>query len=132
MFEASLKEKLKRIFDFDKVSFDVPSESQEQEAIFIQVDNAHSQIKDGRQYARVNGRLRIFANSSKLPYGYFAKKIKESDQSDTKDFFFEPEQNVGTYLNITERSMGFVYFFDSQYDPAIGTITSIETEVSYS
>ena len=130
MFRETLKTKLKLIFDLDKVSYDLPSESQEQEAAFIQVDTARTQIKDGRQHAMVEGRIRIFANSDKLPFGYLAKKIKQASPTHTKDLFFEPEQNVGTYLNIAERAMAFTYFFNSQYDPALGTLTSLETEVT--
>lgn len=131
MFEKSLKDKLIRIFDFDKVTYDKPGESQEQEATFIDVTLAMCRVIDARQIARVEGKITVFANSDKLPYGYFSKRIAEADPEDTKDlFFFDFEENKGTFRNIAERSVGFRYLFDSQYDPAIGTITSIDLTIT--
>lgn len=126
MFEKTLADCLKRIFDFDKVTFDRPGESQEQEGMFVEIDTTRCRIKDGRQIARASGTIRVFAENNKLPYGYFTKCISEADPDDTKGlFFFDFEENRGTFRNIAERSMGFVYLFDSQYDPAVGTLNQI-------
>jgi hypothetical protein len=130
VFEQSLASKLKRIFDFDKVTYDLPSESQEQEAVFVVVDKCISSIKEQTSYAHVEGKIRVFANAKKLPYGYFYKKIQEADSEDTKDIFFhEFEENVGRYLDIAERSLSFVYFFNGQYDPDKGTINQVDIQV---
>ena len=130
MFEKTLKEKLQRIFDFKKSTFDLPGESQEQECLFIEVQNARPTIKDGRELAFVEGKLRVFANQDKLPFGYFMKRVKNADPADTKDlFFFDFEENGGTFRNIVERSLSFTYFFDSQYDPAMGTITTVNLDI---
>lgn len=126
MFRVTLQAQLKRIFDFDKVTFDLPSESQEQEGVFVQVESARWRIKDAKQIARVTGTIRVFANQDKLAYGYFNKKISEAYADDTRNlFFFDFEENKGTFRNIVERSMGFLYLFDSQYDPSIGTLNEI-------
>ncbi len=131
MFEKSLESKLKRIFDMSKVSFDLPSASQEEECIFIEVGEANSTIKDQRQICKVMGRLRVFAPLEKLPYGYFAKRIAQADYNDTKDFFFfNIEKNQGTFVDIAERNMEFVYFYDSQFDPDRGLITSVDLETA--
>lgn len=135
MFKAELKAKLSRIFEFDlqKTTFDKPGESQEQEAVFIDVISSMNKISPPTESAKVTGRLHIFANADKLPYGYFSKKIKEADSADTKDlFFFEFEENKGTFRNICERSLSFIYFFEKQYDPEQGEITSINTTLSES
>ncbi len=133
MFEKALKDKLTRIFDLDKVTYDLPSTSQEQEACFIAVEKAPCKILDGRQMARVTGKLHVFASLDKLPYGYFTKKIAEADWADTKDlFFFDFEENRGTFRNITERSLGFVYLYDSQYDPNVGELTSVNLSIAES
>lgn len=130
MFEKSLKDKLKAIFDFDKVTFDLASVSKEQEGIFINVEKALSVIKEKRQYCRVNGKLSVFANADKLPYGYFAKKIQEADLDLTHDlFFFDLEENAGQFQNIVERSLSFIYFYNSQYDPAVGIINEVNFQV---
>lgn len=127
MFEQDLKGKLERIFGFDKVTFDQVSESKEQEGVFVQIDQARPTIKDGKQLSFVRGKVRVFAQNEKLPYGYFLKMIRLAEPSDTKDlFFFDMETNAGYYRNLTERSLSFVYFFSGQYDPNIGNIESIE------
>jgi hypothetical protein len=55
------------------------------------------------------------------------KFIRLADPEDTKDlFFFDMETNAGYFRNLTERSLSFVYFFSGQYDPSLGSITSIE------
>jgi len=130
MFEKSLSEKLMKIFDINKVSYSLPSESREQECIFIEVDSAKSNVKDKIFTSKVTGKIRVFANEDKLPYGYFSKKIAEADAADTKDFFFYNfEENAGTIQNITERNLGFIYLYSSQYDPSVGSITSLELEL---
>ncbi len=128
MFEAALSEKLKTIFDLKKVSFNLPSDAQEQETLFIEVDKANCKIKDKLQIAKVTGKIRVFGNQDKLPYGYFVKKIEAAGELASDLFFYNIEENAGTFQNITERNMGFVYFYSGQYDPNVGQITSLEIE----
>jgi hypothetical protein len=125
VFEKTLTAKLKNIFNVKKVTFDHPGESREQECIFINVENARVTIKDGREICRVNGTLVFYANNEKLPYAFFFKKIRDAALSDVKDLHFSPEQNTGLYENIVERSMDFVYFYDSQYDPDLGILNEV-------
>jgi hypothetical protein len=130
VFEAQLADRLKRIFDFKKVSYNhinpKPDDVNEQETLFITVQSSKNSIKEGVSYARVTAKVTVRANSDKLPYMYFSKKIQEADISDTKDFFFyDLESNDGTYDNITDRSFSFVFFFNSQYDPDIGTLNTL-------
>lgn len=129
MFEKALKDSLRQIFDFDKVTYDAVSEDEEQEVLFIEIESSKNSIKDGLQVAKVTGKLRTFANAEKLPFGYFSKKIQEADKSLTYPFFFyEFEESAQGFRNIVERSVSFVYFFDSQYNPELGTISSIDLE----
>ena len=131
MFKAKLKEQLTRILDLDKVSFDLPGESQEQEAVFIEVQSAKTRLRDGVQIALVRGTIHIFANSDKLPYGYASKRLAEARPEDTKKlFFFNFEENKGTFRNIVERSIDFLYLFESQFDPAVGELTSIDLSIA--
>lgn len=133
MFEKKLAEQLKRIFAFDKITFDRPGESQEQEAVFIEIETARCRIKDKRQIAKVAGKIHVFASLDKLPYGYFIKRISEASLTDTQGlFFYDFEENKGTFRNITERSMSFLYLFDSQYDPAIGIINQVNLSIAES
>lgn len=136
MFEESLQEKLKAIFDFKKVTFSRPNktedgEAPEQECLFIEVENPRCKLSDKKQIARVTGKAIVYASADKMPFGYFAKKIAAADPANTKDLFFSDiEANSRTFQDIVQRGFSFVYFFNSQYDPAIGSITSITTEVS--
>lgn len=126
MFERSLITSLEKIFKLGKVTFDRPGESQEQEGVFIEVIQAVCRKKDAKQTARVTGTLHFFANQDKMPFGYLTKCISEADPALTKPLvFLDFEESKGKFRNIVERSVGFQYFFDSQYDPAIGTVTSI-------
>jgi len=127
VLENELKEKFKKIFAVRKVTFDNPGESQEQECLFIEIEDCKSAIKDGVEKHKVTGNAVFFANADKMPLGYFSKRIKQADHDDTKDlFFFDFESNSRRNLNIVQRGFSFVYFSSAQYDPKVGEITSID------
>lgn len=133
MFEVELEEKLMTIFGVKKVSFAEPGESKEQECLFVQVENALNCIKDGRAISKVTGNAVLFGNADKIPFGFFSKRITQSDPSHTKDlFFFDIEANTLIYQNIIQRGFSFVYFYSAQYDPEQGTITSVDITVEES
>lgn len=126
MFRESLSEKLKKIFQIKAVSFDQPSEAKEQQVIFVSVESAISQVTKGRAVVRVSGGFSVFVNSDKLPFGYFNKRIEQASFEDTADlFFYNIDQNQKYFGNLVERRVSFIYFYDSQYDPAAGEISSI-------
>lgn len=131
MFEQALIEKFQKVFEVKKVTFDTPApDDHEQETIFIEVALSKNVIKDGKAMARVQGKAYMFAEHEKLPYGFFSKAIKEH-ADDTKDlFFYEIEENTKLHHNLSQRGFSFIYFFNSQYDPDLGTLNSIELEVS--
>jgi hypothetical protein len=115
------------------VSFDLPGESKEQEGVFVQVERSRNTIKEKQSIALVTGKIIVYANADKLPFGYFAKKIQEAAPADTKDlFFYDIEENAGTYKNIAERSMSFTYFFNSQYNPERGVMNEVTNTVEVS
>lgn len=127
MFEKSLEEKLKGIFGVKKVDFALPSESQEQECLFVSVEDPKFRFKDGYVVCRVTGSCSFFANSDKLPFGYFSACIENADNNLTKDMWFgELEGNERIYRNIVQRTFSFVYFFRSQHDPNIGTLDELD------
>lgn len=130
MFEKELKAILARIFDFQNTSFDDSSEQYEQEKLFIQVDAARSDITEARQKCLVRGTAYVYANSDKLPFGYFAKRIERASVTDRAKFFFsEIDRNERMTNNIVRRSVGFVFFFDAQYDPRVGIINEVNIDV---
>ena len=124
--ESSLKERLERIFDLKKVTFSRPSDSREQDYLFIEVESTRMSVKWGREVARVRGKCHIFTQADKCPIGFISKRIALADRDDTKDlFFFELEEAALYFGNLVERSFSFVFFFDGQFNPDAGTITSI-------
>ena len=129
MFETELEKKLMRIFELKKVSYDEPGPAREQDCLFLDIEESRNTIKDGQALAKVTGSGVFFATNDKIKFGFFSKAIQQADVSDTKDLFFESfETNTKLYRNIVQRSFSFVYFFKNQYDPELGTITSVELE----
>lgn len=133
MFEEALKEKFRKVFEVQRVRFDDPGpekESREQETLFVEISECKSKIRDTRQFCRVTGKCIMIAQNDKLPFGYFPKMIA-THADDTKDLFFHDfEENTRVYGNLVERGFSFVFFFNSQYDPAVGNLNAIDIEVS--
>lgn len=124
--EDTLQAQLKAIFNVAKVVFDSPGDSQEQGCIFIEVEKSWNTFKDGRAISKVTGNAIMFGQNDKLTLGFFSKAIEQAPKSQTKNFFFfDFEENTKRFRNIVQRSVSFVYFFDSQYDPETGSITSV-------
>jgi hypothetical protein len=130
MFEKSLADKFQKIFEVARVTYDQPApDDREQDVLFVEVHDSKNQIKDGKAQAKVTGKAFMFSESSKLPFGYFSKAIKEH-AADTKDlFFYEIEENTKLHQNIQQRGFSFIYFFNSQYDPDLGTLNSLELDI---
>lgn len=130
MFEATLRETLERVFQFKKTTYDAPSDAHEQECLFIRIQDANCKIKDARQLAKVRGSLWCFAQNDKLPFGYFMKCISEASATDQAKFIFSKiDESVEVTNNIVRRSVDFVFFFEAQYDPEIGQISTVEIDV---
>lgn len=133
MFEKELEKKFKKIFGVEKVTYDSPGESIEQGCLFIDIDSCKNTIKDGKAVAMVNGSAFLSAPGPQMPFGFFAKAINKAPVEDTKDlFFFDIETNTQRMRDLVQRGFSFVYFFRGQYDPAIGTITSVTISIEES
>ncbi len=132
MFEPELKEKLQAIFDLKRVEFGVMSDIREQEILFVEISKARCRVKNGIQTAKVEGVLRVNASNEKLPFGFLSKRIWQADSELKENFFFyEIEEQSQIFRDIVQRTVSFVYFFVGQYDPEVGSITSVnfQTEV---
>ena len=130
MFELALKQNLERIFDTKKVTFNAADpEALEQDTLFVDIERGSPRVKDGRVTAKVMGKAFIFAQNNKIPFGYFAKYIDKAPADLTAPFFFyDLEENLKVNINLVRRGFSFVYFFNGQYDPDLGNITSIDFE----
>jgi len=133
MFEKELADKFKAIFGVKKVSYDTPGDSKEQETLWIEVEQPKFSFKDGRATAMVTGNAVMFGRNDALTFGFLSKAIAQAPAALTKDLFFSDfETNTQRFRDIVQRGFSFTYFFNSQYDPAIGTITSVTTTVEES
>jgi len=133
VFEQELIDKFKAIFGVDKVTYDTPGESREQNVLFIEIEDCKNSIKDGKAMGMATGNAVIFQKHSAMPFGFFAKAIARAPATLTKDlFFFDIEGNTQRYRDLVQRGFSFTYFFNSQFDPPTGTITSVTTTVEES
>lgn len=133
MFRKELERKLKLIFGLPKVSFNAPGESFEQDTMFVGIDNARTQPREGKCLCKAEGTLVVYSEQDKMPYGFFNKKIEQADKTLTKDFFFYDidaniENSPARFVNVTERRVSFVFLYSEQYDPNLGQLTSLELE----
>lgn len=144
MFKNDLKRRLRAIFDFDKVSFNVPdySGALEQDTLFVEITGAPSSVttqRGGRQTARVVGQLVVFSQgetSSKgdvqrFPFGFMTKRIAQARREFAASLFFydvdiDIPSSPARLQNLFERRTSFVFLYDSQYDPEQGELTSID------
>ena len=133
MIEDALKDKLQKIFKVKKVTLDLAGSSEEQECIFVNVTNCRPTIKDGQELAMVDGEAYINAVADKIPFGFFAKAIQQSDPALTKDiFFFDIESNTKRMGNLVQRGFSFVYLYKGDYDPEHGELTSLNITIEES
>lgn len=127
MLEEALKDSLSKIFGLKKTTFDAPSESSEQSCLFIDVQKPRVELREKRQTAQVEGRCFAFGTADKFPIDYFSKRIAEAPCELTRPFFFHAiGESLPIENNIVRRSVSFVFLFDAQYDPDLGTITSVD------
>lgn len=124
-FDQILASRIQKIFDLKRVTYDRPSEHMEQECAFLEIRNVRARVRDGRETAQVQGMLHVLAQAEKMPMGYLAKRIDAAEPADKRDFFFQTEESRGTFRNIVERSLEFVFLYDAQYDPDQGQLTAV-------
>lgn len=126
MFEKQLETALKSIFRVKKVTYDQPGPNGEQEVLFVEIEDVKPTIKNGRELAKVSGTCVMNAPADKLTFGFFARAIAQAPAAATKPFFFyEMETSTRRIQNIVQRGFSFIYFYDAQYDPDVGLITSV-------
>lgn len=128
MFSQALEEALLKIFAMPKATFAKPRDpAKEQNIIFINVTKSIVRAKEKICKARVEGEITIFAPSMKMPFGFFEKQLYKSEAEDTEPFwFYNMTENSLMTGDIVERKASFVYFYNSEYDPEHGSLTSVE------
>ncbi len=130
MFEKDLEAKFKSIFGVKKVTYDTPGESQEQETLFIQVEEPKFSFGDKTAKAMVTGNAVMFGRNDALTFGFFSKCIAKAPNALTKDLFFTDfETNTQRFRDIVQRGFSFTYFFNSQFDPAVGNMEGVDITI---
>lgn len=127
LLEEELKGRLQRIFGLKKSTLSLPGESREQDTLFIGIESARTRVIGTRFSARVSGTIVTFTQNDKMPIGYLAKAIAEANPTDVSPFFFHDfEDNTRVFQNIVERTLNFVFFYETEYDPEQGSLTGLE------
>lgn len=130
MFEQELSDKMKAIFKVKEVSYDAPGDAREQDKLWLEIEQPKFTFNDKKAKAIVTGKGSIFGRNEDITFGFISQSISTADKSLTKDLFFTDfESNNLRFRDIVERSFSFTYFFNSQFDPDIGTITSVTTSI---
>lgn len=131
MFRAELQAKLSRIFGLKKTTYDAPSDSFEQDTLFIDIQECRSNASQGKITAQVRGTLTVYSQQNKLPFGFFNKRIGQAKFEDTKNIFFsdidtDVASSPARTQNISERRCGFLFLYSAQHDPSQGTLNQLE------
>lgn len=130
MFEKELSDKMKAIFDVKEVTYDTPGDSREQDILWIEIENPKFNFSDKKAKAMVTGKGTMFGRNDALTYGFFSQAIAKAPNALTKDLFFSDfETNSNRFRDIVERGFSFTYFFNSQFDPAVGNMTSVDINI---
>lgn len=133
MFEKTLEDKFKAIFNVKKVTYAEPGDSQEQECLFINVEDPKFKFTDKKARAFVQGQAVIFGRNDALTFGFLAERIAKASNALTKDLFFEAvDANTKRFGDIVQRGFTFTYFFDSQHDPGIANMEDVTIQIEES
>lgn len=132
MFRKELSDKFKSIFGLAKVTYDMPGvDAKEQDCLFVSIEKWRPVVNKGRIRGMAYGKGFMYGPNDKIPFGFFTKAIFQASHDLTKDiFFYEIESGQNLFLNIGQKGFSFVYFFNGQYDPNAGSITSIGFETT--
>ena len=132
MFRKELDRRLQAIFDFSKTTYLAPSESYEQDTLFIEIHRAlpNTSAASKTQRARVHGAIVVYSQGNRLPYGFFNKRLEQADPALRRGLmFYETDIDVADsparLQNIHERRANFLFLYDSEYDPNQGSLTSV-------
>jgi hypothetical protein len=133
VFRKELAHRLEKIFGLPKTTFDQPSESYEQDVLFVDVTSSHDRVTGKKICARAEGFLTVFAQVDKLPFGFFTKRIEKADPALTADFFFydvdtNPPSSPARRQNIQERRCRFVFLHSEDYDPNKGRLNDVKLD----
>lgn len=138
MFRKDLIRRLELIFGMPKTTMLAASDSYEQDTLFVEILSSRSRTSGaagGSETARVVGSLLIYSQEDRLPYGFFAKRIEQAP-ADLKAplFFYDSDVDVvdspAREVNLHERRTNFTFFYNSQYDPDRGQLTSLTLPIS--
>lgn len=133
MFRPDLETKLKNIFGVDRFVYDAFNLGQEQETIFIDIDNARDYTTLGVINFLVDGRIAICAPADKHRYGWMHKKIEMANSKDSRFFIFGRNESPIRFSHnnndFIKYDIDFVYKFSSDFNPISAKIIGVDTNL---
>lgn len=130
MFRADLEARLKKIFGANKIIFDSFNLGKEQEALFVDIDNARDYIITGGRGVLVDGRISICGPADKHKYGWMHSKIEMARKTETETFIFgRNETQIKFQHNNNEfikYDIDFIYRYKVDFNPISAKIESAE------
>lgn len=132
--EKAIIDKFNKIFGVKKITMETPSDSFEQDTLFVHINSCKSKVTGNLFIAKVEGVATIYSQQGKIPFGFFQKKIDSAIPAHKDGFFFtgpdtDIESSPARRINICERQCGFVYLHKEQYDPNKGELTELITNM---
>jgi hypothetical protein len=127
MWRSAIDKDLKQIFGVSKVLFATPEPAKEQDVIFCDIEKTLTAIKEGKETARVYGKISIMGLYGKNKSGFLSKRVQLANANLTQKFVFGREESpisMGIYedkFNIY--SVDFMYFYKEQYNKPAGNIS---------
>lgn len=133
MFRKALESRLQVIFGFRKTTFEAPSDSFEQDTLFVEISDCKTRVMDARISAKVTGELVTYSRHDSHTYGALMKRLDKAPAQAKRDLFFynvdrHIENSPASLVDIDERRTAFVFLFSAQHDPSLGAIISLELE----
>lgn len=133
MFKSTLEAKLKKVFGINQIIFDAFQLGKEQEALFVDIDNAKDYTTEGNIDMLVLGRLSISGPTGKFKYGWVRKKFETANKTDTADLFLGRDELPIKFMQnnneFIKYEVEFVYRFKESFNPKSDKIGSAEIKL---
>ena len=128
MYKKQLTEDLGKIFEFDRVLFGVAEYGEEQDALYVRVDESRSSFASGKAFFILNGVLSTISDGENANNGYFNERYSLSSEDNKKRLLLEKvESNIpfSSYERFfVKYSVRFRYTLEMEWNPPPAKMTA--------